>query len=120
MVWAVGLGIFDIIWALILFFLFLGSQFSFICGVFLGVFSLIAGIGIINRTALMRRIFLAGSLPLCLMSLLNLIIFTGKDVQEGFRMNIVDIIVFSGIYLIIPLAVNFIILTNQKVKREFK
>ena len=110
MVWIAGLVIIDLVWSLILFWLFIGSQTSFICGFLFGLFCFIISIGILMRNETMRRLFLKGSLVLSLMSILNLLIFTGKDVQKGFRMSILDVAIFSIIYILIPLTINFVII----------
>ncbi len=120
MIWAKGLGVFNIVWALILFFLFLGSQFGFICGALLGIFFIITGIGILNKEESKRKIFLRASIPLSLLALLNLIPFTNPKMPQGFRMSSSDVVEFTAIFIFLPLLVNFVILTRNKVKGQFK
>ena len=120
MIWTKGLGVFNIIWALILFFLFLGSQFGFICGALLGIFYIISGMGVLNRDEKKRKLFLRVAIPLSLLAVLNLIPFTNPKMPQGFRMNFADVMQFTGIFIVFPLAINFIILPRPKVKEEFK
>jgi len=119
MIWIIGLGIFNILWALVLCFLFLVSQFSFVSGAIFGLFCFISGIGILNRNKIIRKFFLRVVPVLGLLSVLNLIPLTGQHVQSGFHMNISDIMLFSGIYIIFPIFVNFIVLTHPKIKEQF-
>lgn len=120
MIWIRILGIFDIIWALILFLLFLGSQFGFSGGFLLGILALIMGIGILNKKEKIRRLSLKMSIPLGLLATASLLTLTGPEVASYFRMSITDIFKFSGMYILFPIIINFIILTRPKIKEQFK
>ena len=121
--WSIGmkvLGIFNMVWALILLFLFLGSQFAFVCGFLLAIFYIISGSGILSRNEKIRQIFLKVSIPLSLLAISNLIPFTSEKFPDYFRMDIADIIQFAGIFILLPLVINFYILIRPKVKEQFK
>ena len=118
--WIKALGIFNIIWAIVNFLLFIGSQLGYVCGAILGVFCLISGIGILNKIEKKRRIFLRWSIPLGLLAVLNQIGAMDKGLPDYIRMSAMDVVQFTGIYILFPIVVNFIILTRPKLKEQFK
>lgn len=121
MILAKGLGIFNIIWAItILFFLFLGSQFQFFCGLLLGILYIKTGSGILRGELKARQRYIKWIIPLSILGILNLILFTNPKIGPGFHMSIRDVIQFTWMYILFPIVVNFIILFIPKVKEQFK
>ena len=121
MILAKGLGIFNIIWAIItLFFLFLGSQFSFFCGLLLGILYIKTGSGILRGELKARQRYIKWIIPLSILGILNILLFINPKVGPGFRMSVGDVIQFTWIYILFPIVVNFIILFIPKVKEQFK
>jgi len=118
--WIKALGIFNIIWALVNFLLFIGSQLGYVCGAILGVFCLMSGIGILNKSEKMRRRFLRWSITLGLLAVLNQIGAMDKGLPSYIRMSAMDVVQFAGIYILFPIIVNFVILTRPKVKEQFR
>lgn len=114
------LGGFDILGSLVLFFLFLGSQFGFVCGLLLGIFYIMSGSGILSKSSVARKRYIRWIIPLSVLGILNLIPFTNPEMPKYFRISVSDILQFAGIFIIFPLVLNLVVLTRPKVKEQFR
>jgi hypothetical protein len=115
-----ALGVFDIFWAFVFFFLLIGSQLGFLCGLLLGIFYIMSGSGILRKSLRARKRYLIWITPLSVLGVLNLIPFTNPKMPQGFRMDSSDIVQFTCIFIIFPLVLNILVLTRGKTKERFQ
>ncbi|MEK7078775.1 MAG: hypothetical protein AAB929_01780 [Patescibacteria group bacterium] len=111
----VSLGIFNILWFLVLCFTALASQFQMISLAFLGVGYLILAIGLFAREIGTKKLFLFGLLPLSILAILNLTIMGTPAVASYFRMTLKEQIQFAAIFMGIPIVLNGIYLTLTEI-----
>jgi hypothetical protein len=124
----IGLAIANMLWALLLFFLFLIAPglggitlppLFVLCVFLLCIFYVISGIDIWKRNARGRKKILKRSTFLTALALLSMVPYIHKEVSHVTPLSHHDVLVIAVI-LLIPPIVNFCILTLPKVKEQFK
>ncbi len=116
----VFLVVFNIFYVFAFLFLLIGSQFTFLCGLFLLVFYGFVAFAILDKEFDLPRSFHLISVPLTVLGMVNLIPFLLLDSNNVMHMNVREAIEFSVMYLLPPLFVNLIFLNIPSFKKRFK
>ncbi len=110
-----ALGIFNILWFLVLSFMSLGSQFQLIFYLFLGIGYLILAIQLFSRSIRAKNTFFFCIIPISILAVLNIIVMGSPLVASYFRMTFIEQIVFTMIFAGFPLVLNAIYILKSPV-----
>ncbi|MBI5150093.1 MAG: hypothetical protein HZA28_04895 [Candidatus Omnitrophica bacterium] len=113
------LGVFDIGWSLFLLLMFaLGTQLALMSYIFLGLWYLVIGIGLLNQNEKFKKVYLWGAIPLSILAAINVRVLGAENMPSYFYTPPKAQIEIIWLSIILPLLMNMVHLRSSRKRLQ--